>query len=332
MRYFGSKTSAIDKISEIVRNIKPNGSFCDPFGGIASVSSRFLSNGYEVWSGDILVFPHYFQIARLRSGQINFFNKLLTVLNLKNKSELESYINCIPPKNGWFVREYSDKRLFFTKDNAMRIQSTRRLIHKWNDEGLLSYDEHATLLASLVNSFDKIANTAGTYYAYLKKFNRKSNKKFVFKLIDASVIDSIGNCYLGQAIDLVKKQPFDILYLDPPYNNRSYPHYYHLPQTVSSCTTPKVFGMSGVPKTIKNDSGFNFKDIAKNKLVSLLNAANFKLLVFHYSDDGLISPDDVKFILSQYGDMQNHYIYSKCYTTKSVKRNVIHHLYCIQNA
>ena len=332
MRYFGSKISAIDRIFKLVSDEVPGGSFCDPFGGIGSVSSKFLSNGYDVWSGDILLFPHYFQIARLRSNKSNFLGRLLNKLDFENKSELEEYINCTPSKHGWFVREYSEKRLFFTRYNATKIQAVRRLIHKWNCEGLLDYDEYATLLASLINSFDKVANTAGTYYAFLKNFYRKSNKSFSFEIIDSASKQNVGNCHLGPAIDLVKKRSFDILYLDPPYNQRSYPHYYHLPQSVAMGTTPKVFGMSGIPKGIKNQSGFNFPGSAKNHLISLLDAANFNLLVFHYADDGIIPEDDLRNIFSQYGQIQDYYIDSRGYITKSAVRNVTHHLYCIRHA
>lgn len=332
MRYFGSKISSVDKVYTLVNNIEPSGSFCDPFGGIGSVSSKFLSEGYDVWSGDILLFPHYFQIARLKSHCPNFFEKLLQFLGLQDKREIESYINDCPPANGWFVREYSEKRLFFTRNNALKIQGVRRLIYRWNRDGLLNYDEFATLLASLIDCMDKVANTAGTYYASLKKFNRKSNKQFLFQLINSVVANKTGNCYFGQAIDLVAGKSFDILYLDPPYNERSYPHYYHLPQTIAMEGTPKVYGKAGIPRGIINKSGYTSLDSAKNQLVSLLNVANFKLLVFHYADNGLIPKYELKEILSKYGQLNDYYIDSKGYTTKHIVRNVTHHLYCIYHA
>jgi adenine-specific DNA-methyltransferase len=242
------------------------------------------------------------------------------------------YLNSLKPKNGWIVKEYSNKRAFFTKKNAAKIQACRREIMEWRLKGWLNYDEHAVLLASLICSMDKIANTAGTYYAFLKTWHRKALIDFRFDLIMPSFSTMKGCCACQPAEDLVQRRRFDILYLDPPYNERSYAQYYHLPETIALEKTPKVHGLSGIPDHISTTSDFNRPKKAANALKRILDKANFRLLIFHYSDQGIISPDEITDILSIYGKIENLIISSNGYTTKKKNRSIKHHLYIVHNA
>jgi adenine-specific DNA-methyltransferase len=329
MRYFGSKISTIETVYGLVSELKPSGTFCDPFGGICSVGSFFRKKGYLVWSGDILTFPYFFQIAKLKSIQTVAYKKLLSELKINNISEIEFFLNTLSSRNGWFVREYSEKRSFFTKANAMKIQACRQTIKTWSKNGWINSDEHAVLLASLIESMDRVANTAGTYYAYLKNWYRKAIIDFSFKFITpvSSALD--GQCFLESADKIVKRRHFDILYLDPPYNDRSYAHYYHLPETIATEKSPKVFGKSGMPKGSRQPSEYNRKADASKALLNLLKGANFNLLVFHYSDNGIISPKELLSILSIFGDVQSHKIDTVGYTSKSKTRKTKHNLYLV---
>lgn len=332
MRYFGSKVSTIETIHDLISNRVPSGTFCDPFGGIGSVGSHLQTKGYSVWSGDVLTFAHFFQIARLKYSRPLSLKRLIDNLGLGNRDDLIAYMNSITPKTGWFVKEYSEKRRFFTDRNAKKIQTCRQKIMEWAGKGLLSYDEHAVLLASLINSMDRVANTAGTYYAFLKKWHRKALNDFRFELILPVPSKNKGYCFHEPAKALVRRRHFDILYLDPPYNQRSYAHYYHLPETMALETTPAVHGMSGIPRNISAISEFNRPREARNAMIDVLNNASFNLLVFHYTDDGIITPKEVQDILSSYGKVEDFLLDSKGYTTKKKPRRVKHHLYMVQNA
>ena len=173
MRYFGSKVSTIDTLFKLISAHIPGGTFCDPFGGIGSVGSFFKLKGYNVHCGDILLFAHYFQIARIKISTELKFSNLLKYLNLYSTLDLVNYLNSLHSDDGWFIREYAKKRQFFLISNAQRIQACRTHIKKWFQLGLINQNEHAILLASLINSMDNVANTAGTYYAYLKKMDSK---------------------------------------------------------------------------------------------------------------------------------------------------------------
>ncbi|MBO4999016.1 MAG: HAD hydrolase family protein [Lachnospira sp.] len=112
-------------------------------------------------------------------------------MNLKTDSDLEKYLSQIINYEGWMISEYSRKRQFFTYENACHIQGCIDNIKQWEKEGVLTDKENAILIASLIQSFDNVANTAGTYYAYLKEYYRKAKRPFKFKLLEAPVLGQI---------------------------------------------------------------------------------------------------------------------------------------------
>ena len=274
----------------------PGGRLCDPFGGIGSVGSYFKQRGYSIWCGDQLTFAHYFQIARVETNRSPSFRRLRRELNFRSTAQITELLNRLGPEVGWFVRQYAEKRRFFTHRNATRIEACRNLIESWSRRGWVNETERAVLVASLINSMDKVANTAGTYYAYLKSWYRKANNSFRFELIPTTVSNTECRSFLCEATDLVRKGTFDVLYLDPPYNDRCYSTYYHLPETIALGGTPRIHGKAGIPASARMVSTFNKATEAPKALVALLGQARFRLLVLHYSDDGLdqftTSPED----------------------------------------
>jgi adenine-specific DNA-methyltransferase len=329
MRYFGSKVSTLDALYTLISERVPGGTFCDPFGGIGCVGSFFKGKGYEVWSGDVLLFPYFFQIAKLKTLD-SFLEVLLKKLGLKDSDDLCDYLTRLRGKDGWFVREYSTKRSFFTRNNALKIQECRLLFRRWTESEWITIDEQAVLFASLINSMDKVANTAGTYYAYLKGWDRKALLGYKFELINPVDSKTEAFCFNESAESLVKRQQFDVVYLDPPYNQRSYSHYYHLPETIASGKTPRVHGMSGIPNNTVRSSKFNSNKEAKEALDLIIASSRFRLLVFHYADDGIITAPEIMTILSKYGHVEEFHVDSKGYSTK-MKQQIKHHLYMVQN-
>lgn len=331
MRYFGSKAFAAPVVCKELSKRIPNGTVCDPFGGIGVVGTLFKEMGYTVLSGDHLTFPHYFQIALIESNRTPSFRKLRDHLGLDSLSEFHYWINTKKKNRGWLVREYSEKRHFFTRDNARKIEAIRALITNWTNADLITYRERAFLLASLINSFDKVANTAGTYYAYLKSWHRKALNPFKFDLLHPQKGATNCRSLLSEAKDITQLQKYDILYLDPPYNARSYGHYYHLPETIALQKTPRVHGMSGIPLCIKPISDFSRPALSVAALKEIVENADFNVLAFHYSDNGLISAKEIQNILRPFGRVEKSHVQTKGYTTKQTPRTIDHTVYIVEN-
>lgn len=75
-------------------------------------------------------------------------------------------------------------RMYFSIDNAMRIDFMRIKIEEWKREQLISDKEYYYLIACLLESVSKVANIAGVYGAYLKKWDPRSVKRMKFSHLE----------------------------------------------------------------------------------------------------------------------------------------------------
>ena len=331
MRYFGSKGSVAPQLWNIINSRNINGTFCDPFGGIGIVGTYFKTGGFEVHTGDILTFPHFFQVARIVQNRAPSFTNLVKALSLRSNGDVTSLLRQAKCRDGWFIEQYSRDRMFFTFENAQKIEGCRKLIDDWIKHNLISHKEKAVLLASLANSMDKVANTAGTYYAYLKFWHRKALIPFEFNLIQPAKGNSNCQSFLCDAKELVKKKHYDVIYLDPPYNKRDYGSYYHLVETICNNDTPDIHGKSGI-FNVQKVSKYNKPNFALNALQELLEEANFRLLVFHYTDDGIIGPEEVRSLLRNYGSIDDFYLDAQGYSVKKESSRIVkHHVYLVNH-
>lgn len=324
MRYLGSKTLLLDEIAKLVEAYGKQGVFCDPFGGIGTVGSFMKSKGYQIVTGDILNFAHCFQVSLIENCTMPEFLRVKHEFGIE---DVERYLNTQVSERGWLIDEYALKRKYFTLENAIHIQGCIDCINDWNNRKLLQEGEYLVLVASLIQSFDKVANTAGTYYAYLKDFYRKANNQFKYSLINptAGVIGC--KAYLLDANKLVKRQKCDILYLDPPYNERNYSRYYHLPETISLGIEPEPKGKSGVYVYQEIESAYNRKMKATEAFEDLIKSTDAKCIIFHYTDNGIIKCDDARDILMGKGKSDEFYFDCKGYNTVSGEKNSQHHIF-----
>ncbi len=333
MRYFGSKAStAVEVEAQAARlfgNASLGATMCDPFGGIGIIASSFKRNGWRVTIGDHLLFPHYYQLARLSKSSFPPFIKLKLYLDIDSTNVLETYIKEIPASTGWITKEYSIQRQFFTSSNARKIDAVWKSIRRWREDRLINNQEYILLISSLIDSFDKVANTAGTYYAYLKSTTRRALNDFNFQLLPPVKGPFAAVCKRDEAINTVAGGRFDVLYLDPPYSSRSYDRYYHLPQTVASGSQSIPVGISGVPSDPPIRSKFESPLTAEKALVDLVEAANCSVLMLQYAEGGLISLDRIRKILSSRGKVREIRIETIGYTTQKKARMNHHSLFIV---
>ena len=124
---------------------------------------------------------------------------------------------------------------------------------------LIDENEYYYLLASLIEGIPFVSNITGTYGAYLKDWDKRAFKKF--EMIRLNVIDNayINECYNINSNDLISKISGDILYLDPPYNERQYLPNYHLLETIAKYDNPKINGKTGIREYTNQKSNYCIK-------------------------------------------------------------------------
>ena len=142
---------------------------------------------------------------------------------------------------GFVTRNYSpygeSERMFFTVDNAQRIDYVRRRLEDLKHtgcDGALNDDEYKFILASILITADNVSNVPAVYGCYLKNFKAKAIRAFVLEPIHKYTTpcivgsrtfccDVLSPAFLGDTgMAAAAAGIADITYIDPPYNERQY--------------------------------------------------------------------------------------------------------------
>lgn len=295
MNYIGSKYKLSYFISSSVKSIVGDDLsdkiFCDLFAGTGVVGRNFKK-----------------EVKKVISNDMEFYSYVLNKNYIENHEFLDNeiYIKELNETNGeegFIFNEYSENgkanRLYFSEHNGKKIDAIRTKIEFWKTEKKISSALYYFLLASLLESADKVANTASVYGAFLKKIKKTAQKELILEPAIFEINSHSHEVYNEDSNLLIKKIKGDILYLDPPYNAREYGANYHLLNTIAKYDnfTPK--GKTGLRDYSK--SAFCKKKEVEKSFDDLIKNANFKYIFLSYNNEGIMSSETIKKILSNYG-------------------------------
>ena len=294
-RYIGSKQKLINWIFSVIKQECTGDSFVDIFAGTGIIASVATKQFKKVVLNDFLFSNNIIYQA--------FFND-----ELYNQEKINNIIrnyNNINPEDldeNYFSKNFGGK--YFSKNSAKIIGFIRGNIER-NKNNLLN-KEYYILIASLLYSVDKIANTVGHYDAYFKKEFIKDN--FFMKPIEPLKSGNIV-IFKKDANVLAKEIVADIVYIDPPYNSRQYSRFYHVLENLTQWKKPKLHGTALKPKP-ENMSDYCRVD-AKHKLAVLVKDIKANYLVVSYnntytsksnSSKNKITLKEIEYILKNKGD------------------------------
>ena len=336
MRFIGNKTNLLNDIAQVIKE-NCDGTekvFCDIFSGTASVA-RFFKNRYKIISNDLLYFSYVLQKGTIENNEIPSFKKLEDKLNIHDVFDYLENIDIKQEKFNKFIYEnYSPnkkcERMYLTSENALRIDFIRNKIEEWRNKELINKNEYYYLLAALIEGVPFVSNITGTYGAYLKQWDKRAFKKF--EMIRLNVIDNNvkNQCYNKNSNDLIQEISGDILYLDPPYNERQYLPNYHLLETIARYDNPEIKGKTGIREYNSEKSNYCIKNKVYSEMEELIKNAKFKHIIVSYNQDGLLSKNDIETILKKYGNKETYKLYEipyKQYQNKLTKKLDIHYEY-----
>lgn len=296
MRYIGSKRTVLPFIKTTIEETYgkiSNAIVADLFAGTACVGEMFKREGARVLSNDYLSFSYALQIEKIKLNGIPEGNR--------SYLDLISLLNATPGKEGFFFREYSIEgsshgeytRNYFSKDNAMKIDGVRTQIELLRVNGEISEDMYFLLIANLIDAVTRVSNTSGTYGAFLKVDDPR--KDLPLSLSASSFVDNgkKNECYCKDIFELIDDLKGDILYLDPPYNGRQYPPYYHILDTVTKYDNPAIYGKTGRRPYANQISPFCVSEKAEAALFDIVKRARNILICMelsYYLKEFLIMP------------------------------------------
>lgn len=318
MNYIGSKHSLLEFIEESINAIvkEPVKTLCDVFAGTGAVGIYFKQKGLHIIANDMQYYSYVLNRHYIGNHKELLFNGLVEECNLINTS-IENrkcivckYLEQLEPLKGFVYQNYAlggtknkeYERLYFSDDNAALCDAVRTKIEQWKKEDKINDDEYFFLLATLLEAIDKCANTASVYGAFLKKLKSSAQKSLSLTPAKLILNSQDHQIYNRDANQLIKEISADILYLDPPYNARQYCANYHMLETIAKYDNPKISGKTGLREYKNQKSQYCSKSGVKKAFADLIQKANVKYIFLSYNNEGLLSIDDIKEIMSQKGE------------------------------
>lgn len=297
-RYTGSKYKLLDWIEELILKNCEGNSFFDVFAGTGVVSARMSRHYEKVIMNDFLFSNEIIYKAF-------YGNEEYDMEILKRYRERFQNLNANRLKDNYFSANFGGK--YFSQNDAKLIGKIREEIKR--AKRVLSDRDYSILLASLVYSMDKVANTVGHYDAYRKIGNIED--RFVYELINPQKASDKFLIYRMDANELVRKVKADIAFIDPPYNSRQYSRFYHVLENVVQWKKPKLEGTALKPQA-ENMSDY-CRSNAPEVFADLIRHMDVKYIVVTYnntyhskssSSKNKITLEEITEILSSKGETQ----------------------------
>lgn len=271
-RYIGCKTKLLDEIYDSVVSLGYDSSnkFADIFAGTGVVGYKFAENGFNVVLNDTLYSNVVAYNAWMGDGEIRqgFINKEIEKINNFSELKLES---------NYFSNVYGGK--YFSHKDACSIGYIRDYIEE-NKENY-THREYCYLIASLLYSTDRIANTVGHYESFLAKEPKTMGVKL--SMLDIENLKP-AEIYNEDANILASKINADIVYIDPPYNARQYVNFYHVLENLARWNKPTEFEGN----SMKFKRNFLKSDYCRSKAPALfedlIEKLDCKLIVVSYNN------------------------------------------------
>ncbi|MGB0850150.1 MAG: DNA adenine methylase [Bacteroidia bacterium] len=332
MNYIGSKYRLLpfleSSISSFIEGGLEEKVFCDLFAGTGAVGRYFKSKTKSVIANDLEYYSYVLNRNYIGNNQDVGSQEHLD--KLSNLSGQEGFIY----KN--YCKAGHGDRNYFTDANGQKIDAIRKKIDAWRTSNEVDDDQYYFLLATLLESADKVANTASVYGAYLKHIKKTASKDL--EIIPATIEETSTQhkVYQADANVLINEIAGDILYLDPPYNARQYGSNYHMLNTIAEYKPFEPKGVTGLPEY--NRSAYCSKSSVAQSFEELVSNAKFKYVFLSYNNEGLMSHETISAIMSKYGRVQlKTQAYSRFKADKTENRNhtadaVQEYLFCLEKS
>ncbi len=334
--YIGNKRSLLSHINKAIIEVKKRTGkshlrVFDAFSG-SGVVSRFMkayasyiaSNDFEDYAATIA--RCYLQ----NRSSVDLFSISKIVKEINNR------VNEQFPK-GFIEKLYAPKdemnitlndRVFYTQENARRLDNYRRLIEEYP----LEYRD--SLLAPLLSKASIHSNTSGVFKGFYKNRHTgigqyggtKSNALTRIKgqiTLEPPILSQFECDYevfhddTNKVVSQVKN--LDLTYIDPPYNQHPYgSNYFMLNLLVHYKEPVNISRISGIPKDWKR-SGYNVKTKSKKLFNELLHSIDTKFFLISFNNEGFINPEEMRLMLKEIGSVNEFEI---VYNTFRGSRNL----------
>ena len=293
-RYTGNKYKLMSWIKGLILEHFPeHKTFFDVFGGTGVVTAEMLDVIQSAILNDFLYSNEVCYEAFFGRGCYD-------VQKLEQFADEVAIVNRKALGDNYVSLSYGGR--YFENDDAKLIGAVRERIQSDYEAGRLNEREFNILLASLLYSFDRCANTVGHYDAYIKK---SCQSNFVFELIEPINSEIDVTIYREDVNELVRRVSADVAFVDPPYNSRQYSRFYHVLETIVKWDKPILSGTAMKPP-LENMSEYS-KVNAPIVFADLIQNLKVRYIVVTYNNtyDSRSSSSRNKITLEQIREILN---------------------------
>lgn len=331
--YIGNKRALLDFIVSAIKVVqeqlgKEKLHCLDMFSGSGIVSRLLKSFSQSLTTNDLELYSRIINQCYLSDVSEdeykvlkNYYDNLCreTKRLLKESNQSGFITELYAPRDTENVR--AGERCFYTHYNARYIDCMRKLISDSVPE-----DKQHFFIAPLLSQASVHANTAGIFKGFYKNSktgigqfggNGKNalsricgNIELPFPVFsnekcDVRIFQEEANS-LVMSEELYKGLPdnqFDLVYMDPPYNQHPYGSNYFMLNLIASYQRPeteKISRVSGIPKNW-NRSSYNKKKKAADTFLELVKNVRAKFLIISFNNEGFISREEMENLLSSCG-------------------------------
>jgi len=332
----GSKRSLQAPLRVILEELLPTRGqalFLDPFCGSGAVSRIARILGCKVVAGDVEPFAFI-----LNHVYLTLHNQDLTAM-FAEMGGLDAYLSMLNLQGlyaatsgkdlpyGYLSRYYAPKddthydgereRLYYTRFNALFLDTVREEIEQGWLAGRVSAVEKAIVLACILYEASRRANTSGSFTAYLKRFGSYEGTA-LSRIAGTSELSAPmllekgtarGSMHVEEASALVKRFRADICFLDPPSSIHQYGSAYHLLNSITLWdhlapgmerdAQGKLLDRSGIRSDWKQThSPYCSLKKADAAMIHLLGCVDARHIVLTYPNSGILSLQRIHELLS----------------------------------
>jgi adenine-specific DNA-methyltransferase len=292
----------------------------DLFAGTGTVGFNMLNHFKNCDANDLEYYSYVINDALL---------KCIYTENIQKKIDECNHLALV---DGLIYNNFSPtstcERMFFTNNNARKTDAIRQYIETLHKTSKITDNEFHFLLASLLVSIDKVANTSCVYGSYLKAYKASALKELILKPIHTRTELKEGNTVYNELaeklMEMNSSKYYDVIYIDPPYNQRQYSANYSPLNYIAHYDENIV--LKGKTALIDNYNKSNFckKTEVKRVFTELVNGANTHYLLISYNNEGLLSIEELKKILLKKGSVKLYKIqYNKFKAQQSVDKKFV---------
>jgi adenine-specific DNA-methyltransferase len=311
LNYIGSKFQLLEWITTHIKEKTGWSSFrnktiVDMFAGTGIVSYHFRKHMAKVISNDAELYSSIITHAFTCSIYTESCKNIIS--DFQKDIQDNKHLNTI----GFITTHYSphgsNERKFFTIDNAKRIDYIRNKLETIKDT--VSDDEYKFILASIILSADAVSNVPAVYGCFLKNFKKKAINPLILTPIHNNSLPAIdgSNTHNSDVLNIEFLSSFesDLVYLDPPYNERQYSKNYFPLNIIAK--TPKMLlselplkGKTGIPTDCFISPFCRKGDIVEKSFDLLFRELKTKWIFLSYNSESIVSKEKMLDIMKKYG-------------------------------